>query len=100
LPLTELARTWQGLDSQSVFAFGTTGPADQVEIEEIEEGEFTGYSYHASDLRSEPLVESSTDTTDVMAGGEADSLGRVDVPEKPGEVEHPDTMWAGSYDGD
>jgi Tol biopolymer transport system component len=87
LPLTELARTWHGLDSQSVFAFGRPEQVVETKMEEIEETEFTGYAYSAPTIHKTAFVD-STDSSNAAdaAQREADSLAAVS-----------DTVWAGVF---
>ena len=77
LALTELARTWAGLDSAGVFAFGPRGAVEQTKIERLESQEFTGYSYRSSPIRKQPLFDSTAVGNDTLkAAPPPDSTGR------------------------
>jgi len=84
LPLTELARTWMGLDSLSVFAFGPSETVEGAKIEQLEDQEFTGYAYSSPAIRKEALFDSSDTSAAVRAPGEQDSPDSTAA----------DTVWA------
>jgi WD40 repeat protein len=89
LPLTELARTWHGLDTQSVFAFGRREEVTATKMEQIEEAEFTGYTHSSPTIHKTAFVDSS------------DTVGPYGEQERADSaVAYYDTVWAGVFGED
>ncbi len=92
LELTELAKTWYGINTSKVFAFGEQGKLQDEKITELETEEFTGYSFNSDELRSTPLIDS---TGGEPAGGEEEGK-KPKEGEEAVDVPGVDTVWADS----